>query len=314
MQKKLIALAVAGLSSVAFAQSNVTVYGVADVAVGDGPGAAKFAAHANDFLTNGNSRLGFKGSEDLGGGLKANFNFEQGINLANGATEAMTWGRQAWVGLSGGFGQLQIGRNYTAGFTAAGYYELTGYANYTGLNIFGTATAFTGGTRNDAQVKYISPNFGGITVVVDHVLKANTTANAAETGIAVGYANGPLSAALSYSDNGNSNKDSAFGVKYDFGMGKLGVSYQDPEGVSKGWTLGVGGIKAGPLSFTVDYAENTGTDAKQFLVEAKYPLSKRTFVYGIVKNTKNVNPISYAAQTTAAPDGTAYSIGMRHNF
>ena len=314
MQKKLIALAVAGLSSVAFAQSNVTVYGVADVAVGDGPGTATFAAHANDSLTNGNSRLGFKGSEDLGGGLKVNFNIEQGINLANGATEATTYGRQAWVGVSGGFGQLQIGRNYTVGFKANASYETTGEANYTVMNLFGQV----GGTRNNAQVLYISPSFSGFGVMVDHVLKGNDAINnannSAETGIALTYANGPLAVAFSHADNGAGSKDKSFGGSYNFGMGRAVLSYQDPNGNSKGWTLGVADVKAGPLMLTVDYAKNTGLDTKQLLVEAKYPLSKRTFVYLEIKDVTGLNPISYLAPTAAAPDGTAYSLGMRHNF
>lgn len=303
MQKKLIALAIAGLSSAAFAQSNVTVYGVADAAVQKTTGTST-AASANGTANNGNSRLGFKGSEDLGGGLAANFVIEQGINIATGATSANTWDRSAWVGLSGGFGALQVGRNYTVGFHSVAAYELTGAANYSALvNTFGAP----GGIRNDAQIRYNSPNFNGFAFAIDHVLKGNVAAGAgpAETGLSATYANGPLVVSFAHSDNGNGSKDNALGGSYNFGMGRAVLSFQDPNGVSKGWTLGVGEVKAGPVLLTLDYARNTGSDLSKLMFEGKYPMSKRTFAYMAV--VKNNNPDGTA-------DTTMTSLGMRHNF
>ena len=110
MKKTLIALAAVAATGAAFAQSSVTLYGVADIGLaktnkaGLGYGNDSLQATANGTLNNGNSRLGVRGVEDLGGGLKASFNFEQGINLANGATDAVTWQRAAFAALSGNFG------------------------------------------------------------------------------------------------------------------------------------------------------------------------------------------------------------------
>ena len=78
MKKTLIALAAVAATGAAFAQSTVTLYGVADVSVAKATG-AKVAASASGLLNNGNSRLGVRGSEDLGGGMKANFNFQAGV-------------------------------------------------------------------------------------------------------------------------------------------------------------------------------------------------------------------------------------------
>ena len=129
MKKTLIALAAVAATGAAFAQSSVTLYGVADVAVGKTNNAGlgltsdKFQAIASNVLNNGNSRFGLKGSEDLGGGLKANFNYEGGINIANGAgntSGGQLFSRAAWVSLSGGFGELRAGRHTVGPLGAAG--------------------------------------------------------------------------------------------------------------------------------------------------------------------------------------------------
>ncbi len=121
MQKKLIALAIAGLvSAPVFAQSNVTIYGVADAYLG-------FGSHGdNDFRGLGDgglsgSRLGFRGAEDLGNGLKGVFTYEQGFKIDNNTNTNGTTGfggkaRQAFVGLAGGFGAVTLGRQYAPGY------------------------------------------------------------------------------------------------------------------------------------------------------------------------------------------------------
>ena len=118
MKKSLIALAVLAASGAAMAQSSVTLYGVADAGVTYLNGADNWSG-----VTSGNnltSRLGFRGTEDLGGGLKANFVLEGGFNLDNGdgasgyagakAGEGFQFKRRSTVGLSGGFGEVRMGR------------------------------------------------------------------------------------------------------------------------------------------------------------------------------------------------------------
>ena len=135
MQKKLIALAVASLASgAAFAQTNVTMYGVADVgymySTGDAgrvgnvpiPGTNTFSGINSGLLAG--SRLGFRGEEALGNGLKAVFTLEYSLNLDNNSGVGNTGGlnaRQQYVGLShSGWGTVALGRQYhRAGFSSA---------------------------------------------------------------------------------------------------------------------------------------------------------------------------------------------------
>ncbi|PKO55512.1 MAG: porin, partial [Betaproteobacteria bacterium HGW-Betaproteobacteria-21] len=119
MQKKLIALAVAGLMSApVFAQSNVTIYGIVDMGyknLGNNVNSAVGNRSAIDSGQYSGSRLGFRGTEDLGNGLKASFVLETGINVDNGGFNQgnTAFARQSFVALSGGFGTVALGRQYT---------------------------------------------------------------------------------------------------------------------------------------------------------------------------------------------------------
>ncbi|RZI41890.1 porin [Herbaspirillum sp. HC18] len=113
MKKSLLALAVLGaFAGVASAQTNVSIYGVADVGIERtklSPGQS--TTRLSSGIQSG-SRLGFKGSEDLGGGMSAIFALENGYDISNGALGqgGLLFGRQAWVGLNGGFGAVKFGR------------------------------------------------------------------------------------------------------------------------------------------------------------------------------------------------------------
>jgi predicted porin len=190
MQKKLIALAVAGLASTAaFAQTNVTIYGLVDYGY-----AYRFDARGVDSLVNGISankpgsasqlnggqqsgnRLGFKGTEDLGNGLKAVFLLEQGFNLDTGASASTDsfYNRQAYAGLSGGFGTVVGGRLYTPHYTFVSGLDPFGagtVGRYNNVYSVGAGavpgSAFgnlTDPVRVDNALAYISPSFGGFTV------------------------------------------------------------------------------------------------------------------------------------------------------
>jgi len=112
MQKKLIALAIAGLSGAAFAQSNVTIYGVADASfdvINISGGSGALSDNTPNFTrvsTNG-SYIGFKGTENLGNGLSAIFQFESDAKFDNGGS--LSTGRDSFVGLSGNFGKVLLG-------------------------------------------------------------------------------------------------------------------------------------------------------------------------------------------------------------
>lgn len=225
MQKKLIALAIAGLSSAAaFAQSNVTVYGVVDASqsIVKAEGGSDFAAtsfvgpvKAVDAksvtrLDTNSSYVGFKGVEDLGNGLKALFQFETGFNADTGVWNGS--GRDTYVGLTGGFGTLIMG-NITHPLRAMGTKTdiVPGYAGFgTSSSLTGTVIGLKTGADDRAShaVAYVSPNFSGFTATVAYLngeRRTNTVnnpganeENARAWQVAGQYENGPLWLAAGY--------------------------------------------------------------------------------------------------------------------
>ena len=177
MQKKIIALAVAGLASTAaFAQSNVTIYGVADMAIVHTNASGAKSVNAVESGGLAGSRLGFKGVEDLGNGLKAMFTLEYALNMDNntgvGATDSpwsSTAARQQFVGLTSNYGTVVAGRLQTAGYDfACSINPLAGGAFATNDKLSGGTLLSCGSTgRADSALAYISPSFGGVTVALN---------------------------------------------------------------------------------------------------------------------------------------------------
>jgi predicted porin len=175
MQKKLIALAVASLASgAAFAQTNVTMYGIADAGYvwsqGDAlvTGTNKFSGIQSGLLSG--SRLGFKGEEALGNGLKAIFQLEYGLNIDNNSGIGATGGvnaRQQFVGLAGGFGTVALGRQYSPGYQATANNDPAGGAAFEPqsymTNQAGNTITPNNSARWDNALSYTSPNWGGFT-------------------------------------------------------------------------------------------------------------------------------------------------------
>ncbi|MFC7434798.1 porin [Hydrogenophaga bisanensis] len=309
MKKTLIALA-ALASTAAFAQSSVTLYGVADASLSKvtDKSAALSSAGA---MNNGTSRWGVRGTEDLGGGLKAGFNFEQGLSLNDGTlakSGAGEFGRAAWMNLSGGFGEVRLGRTLNPSFYAAAAWELTGAANYSVVvSQFG---AVLGGIRNSSQIAYTSPNMGGFSATVGYVLKGNSANEKAKVDLNAIYANGPLAVALGYNKVQDAEKNVHVGARYNFGMFTLAGGYMDPAGDAKGFSIG-GAVKAGPVDLVLDIARDTEAKDTDLLVEVKYPLSKRTFSYvALLRDGKK----KAGALGAAGDDVTGLGIGIRHNF
>ncbi|HWR78863.1 MAG TPA: porin [Pseudomonas sp.] len=264
MQKKIIALAVAGLvSGAAFAQSNVTIYGVADVFYGyawdNYADHTKSGSVVGSGALNG-SRLGFKGTEDLGNGLSANFRMEAGVNMDTG-TSAQNGGlmsRWATVGLSGkSWGEIQAGRRDTF------QDELLGGTDANARSMVSQVSpVYLDQARYNNFVAYLSPNWSGFQVklgfasngtdnaandVVPTEITAAAQNTAANTNMrvytaAVHYNNGPLVIGAvydydSYQDRssnvagvaGNGSYDSGnvwnIAGAYDFGVVRLHGAY-----------------------------------------------------------------------------------------
>ena len=331
MKKTLISLAVLAASTGAFAQSSVTLYGTADAAVGKSEH-AKVGMATNSLVNTSNSFLGFRGTEDLGGGLKAGFQFEQGINLKDGSTEdkagyggQTVWQRQANLWLGGNWGTFRLGRAYSPSRNAFAAWDITGDANNSiaGLTY---GTVGSNGSRNSSQFSYKTPDFGGFAAELGYVFKPDNGGNA-KVDLGLSYNNGPLSAGVSYNKAKNSKANYALGAQYRFGMFALSAGYHReenggyaddntgqiiPGAVSRRSGVSLGGkANFGAASVTVAATRDTKQDyvvndvrykGKKYtngLVEGRYAFSKRTFVY---------------ANYLRRDGGNNYGIGMRHDF
>ena len=326
MKKSLIALAVLAASGVAMAQSSVTLYGVADMSLaktnaplpGDATRTA-FQVSGSGFMNNGTSRLGVSGVEDLGGGLKASFNFEHGLNLENGAgnlSGGQMWSRAAWMALEGGFGRFQMGRTLNPSFYGVAAWELTGTANYSAV---GTQFNYTGqGPRTNSVFQYTTPNLSGFSATLGYIMKPDNMIGLDPEGNAkydlnAIYRNGPLVAALSYNKTTDLKGNMALGASYDFGMAKVAGSIQNNGGPSKGFTIGAT-VPVGAFALTLDIARENGDGMKNtdFLLEAKYALSKRTFAYAAYYKDGDANGALVGGYNSGAKNHLG--LGLRHNF
>jgi len=346
MQKKLIALAIAGLASTAaFAQTNVTIYGVADASISGttylGKTGVQSAFKVNSGLLS-TSRIGFKGVEDLGNGLKALFVLEYGLAIDdNTGVGTGTAGRQQFVGLTGGFGTAVAGRLQTTGldFSVAA----TALGGSTGLGAAynaGGGTLITSASRANNAVAYISPSFGGVTVAYNHAraplaneyaVSTNETDNTANL-LSVSYANGPITAGAIYTkyvasqtNLVNDNiKEWGLRAGYDFKVVKLQALYQQQKadnaavvgGKDKKWAVSLSAPIGAKVGVIAEYAAlNVGSttasdNVKVGTLAATYSLSKRTTAYaGMV--AKRVQSTDLGAQGT---DSNTYAMGLRHMF
>ena len=272
MQKKIIALAVAGLvSGVAFAQSNVTVYGVVDVGytyassnTGLATGGKYKFSGLRDGTDNGinGSRIGFKGEEALGNGLKAIFTSELRVQAVDG-TQAGTM-RQIFVGLSSDkFGTFTGGRQYSAAGDVVGKNSSNDASSIMPYNVLQGAAgqqivSAGGNSRQSNSIKYVSPNWSGFTGRASYAFSDNTkTTNIAtynsdastndngRFAISGDYTNGPISVDLIYAltnkaypvygntpttyataGQGNNINEWYIGGSYDFKVVKAYGSYQ----------------------------------------------------------------------------------------
>ncbi len=300
MQKKIIALAVAGLvSGVAFAQTNVTVYGIADVCYGYsksdtnngylGLGSFDGATHLPTARTNSGkfmginsgcwsgSRIGFRGEEGLGNGLKAVFTLEYGTNIDQNASG---WDqiRQSFVGLAGNWGTVAMGRQYAPSGMFLGATSVNDITTVQPSNFFVPAfrTMQTGGgSRWNNAITYHSPNWNGFDFRAIAAFGEQTSAYATTTGwekndtsdgnqygLGVRYANGPLYLTAMYQQvmsndaqavggfvvESGDNKAWSLGGSYDFKVVKVFANYiqekqetfADSDYKKQYWGVGVG--------------------------------------------------------------------------
>lgn len=312
MQKKIIALALAGLaSSAAFAQSNVTLYGRADYGYmvrGDDDGAvSKNLKNKSEFASGigAGSRIGFKGSEDLGNGLKAIFEIEYGLSMdasgsPTGSSNTTWWNRHSYVGLS----SATLGTVVGGRLDGVRYGIFNKYDAFAGGNI-GNFTQMTSQVdRANNAVAYISPSFSGFNAVLaysSNIGNSNDLGLAAQEGgnsvapsvngnagdatlytANLNYNNGPLSLSADYEYinfyGGEVSSAAAaakghddlqvylFAGSYDFGVVKVAALYDKLETTTNSWGRGVGLENADVQSWFISASAPLG----KFLVKATY--------------------------------------------
>ncbi len=371
MKKTLIALAaLAATAGVAHAQSSVTLYGIADAFVNsreDKTTAAGVTTKLRQTRVDGSglssSRWGLRGSEDLGGGLAAVFTLESGFDISTGANAnnggsstanagSVLFGRQASVGLKGGFGETRLGRQYTA------YDSLRGVTNNTyDSNTFATTGAVWGtgvqdySNRINNAISYATPVFGGFSGSVVYGFGEDKTATSSASNsasIQVRYANGPLLVGLAHQRekvtvgstlfsgaNFNSLSSIAAGTastvadtrkynlvaaSYDFGVAKLTGSYNQAKNAGfkdKEYQVGVS-VPFGAASLAAGYTHSKSTSQTGATNDNDASGFSLLGTYDLSKRTTlyagYINMKAETANGASEAKRQQFGTGVRHTF
>ena len=311
MQKTLItAAALALASTAALAQSSVTVYGRLNVSAEQ----VESNGVKTKQLVNNASRLGFRGVEDLGGGLTAGFALEHRFDATTGIPASRYWGGQSEINLNGGFGSIRLGQ-----FTSEAYYATADYVsmhNHDTGNSEDKLYAYLG--RNTNKIAYRTPELiKGLTAeAAASATEGQAGANRNYDG-AINYQLGKLALGLGYEKDGRNNQVAVRGL-FDFGPFILGgyVQRHDDDLLGDRMIYRVAGAFIfGASEFHLNYGHAqefsrlSGSDADQFTVAYNYNLSKRTKVYAFYTKVDDSRRIS-----GTGGDFNSFALGMRHNF
>ena len=359
MKLKLIALAVAAVASAAASAqtANVTLYGVVDTYIANiktssgktAAGVTVGGATINAIDAGGlsGSRFGFRGSEALGGGLNAVFTLEAGINsdIGTSAQGGALFGRQAFVGLNGGFGSVTVGRQYAPIFYVLADADADGLSNFSPVThqmLSNNGAQSPTNLRINNSLVYASPNMGGFGVrgMYGFGESAAGTSAGRNLGLNATFSNGPIFAGIGYADLKNGAGTSVsraivLGGSYDFGAAKLTADYYTWKNPStnakiKSPVVGVN-VPFGAASLVAQFGQfkNSGSlnpfQGKQtvFNIGGNYALSKRTDTYFryVSANNNAASNLDYIgvngpaiAGTTFGADKRAIAIGLRHRF
>jgi predicted porin len=332
MKKSLLALAVLGaFTGAASAQSSVTIYGIADVGISRSDTSITDPVWGVSSGQQSGSRLGFRGTEDLGGGMSAIFTLENGYNIDAGTLAQSTtttqrlFGRQAWVGLKSGIGTIKLGRQYTPMHNAHVIVDPFG-TNLAG-NIQGGAGAplfNAGGIRMDNTINY-SHSAAGLSGEIAYAFGETTSFSAgSQVGLNLSYANGPVNAVVAF----DRTKPAAgpletvlVGGTFDLRVAKahLAVANNKSEsptgadtGKSRDYMLGVSApvTTAGTvLASYIRHDDRFGAapvDMDQYAIGYSHALSKRTNLYTSFGKLNR--------KPAGATDSTLFNAGVRHVF
>jgi len=343
MKKSLIAGAVlSAFAGAAMAQqaSSVTLYGIMDVNVAQSKEFSGTKVTGMNVYSPTNprgSRFGMRGSADLGGGMRGIFTLEAGLEPRDGTTTAgnQLFNRLAFVGLSGGFGQLTFGRQDTLHRTA----NLGGYNDVAGEGELSVTTANSGlqlmqnmGTRVNNAIRYESPAFSGFRVRAISAFGQRTTAGL--NGVQVTYDQGPLKVALTheYYDGAGVagpsrwNEVTTLSGSYNFGVATLALGFQQTDklaaantppttalGEHSAYNIGAIIPVNKQLALRLQYtssASKVGTTERDHArtgISARYTMTPRTFLYAAYTE-KDVDA------PTASANKNSLGVGISHAF
>ena len=329
MKKSLIALAVMAAAGAASAQSSVTLFGIVDAAITHGS-ASDGGQSWTGMTSSGynSSRLGFRGTEDLGGGMSASFWLEGQIDNDDGSGRAAGGGfdfaRRSTVSLAGGWGEVRLGRDYTPSFWNLTVFDPFG-TNGVGSNQMLAGAGLIGANvvRASNSIGYfLPPNLGGFYGQVNYWFGENDATGNEDLGdgygLRLGYGAGPFNVALSFARTDLSTDAPVvtdgdystwnLGGSWDFGMAKVMAQYQRDNvdtGVGdfdgRGWLLGAlvpvgaGEIRASYSEYRTDPILVGGEDTRGRKLALGYVhnLSKRTALYATIARVSNDGGAAY---------------------
>lgn len=321
MKKSLIALAVLGATlGAAHAQSTVTLYGRIDMSVMHNNVFGGVSQFSVDSGTISGSRWGLSGSEDLGGGLKANFNLEQGFGADNGLAPAgQAFSRQSWVGFSGAFGEFRMGKPWTAYDDVSGAHNGVFDSAFSVENNFFSSTGYAANPAN--TLRYSTPTFGGFSAAVSYSLDEVANTNLNIKSISGMFATGPLQLAAGHQveELGATNqKFTRMSGSYDFGSfvlkGLYGHVTLPVTGKTSEYSIGAdlpvsGALTiSGSFGYSKDSAAAGSAKRKGFSVGAMYAIGKRTDLYAGLTDWDG------KVAGTKVAGNTRYGLGVRHSF
>lgn len=330
--KALIPAALA-LGMVGAAQAQMVVYGLLDGSYGKSIDAdtkdlkADFHSGGDNGSGEGNStsRFGIKGSTDVGSGIKANFKLETaGItsdghvgtpDATTGVNSTPFFNRQAWLGFSGGFGEVRLGRQDSVPFQTMIDFDFNGASN--GISALGYANAAIWGRgRQSRSLQYISPTLSGAKVQLGYTPEGNVAGNKANGSAAVTYTIGPVAVAASFESKRTetSERFASVASTYDFGVGKVMLGYADggknakARGVNAGLNLTFGGVNFGGL-----VAKNRDTKGLAFELYANKEVLKNTIAYVEAGRMDDKAAVAYTGNASA-PAATGFAVGVIYIF
>ena len=302
MKKTVLAFAVAAAMGVpAVAAADTTLYGLFDTSIDYVNDAATTTRMANN-----SSRLGVRGSEDLGGGLSGIFQLEMSFDSTDTQDEGVTDNRNTFVGLAGDFGSLRLGQ-----FDSA-YKTSFNPANFLGLTWGDIASVLKRGleAREANIVQYSSPNINGLRVAADY------TVDDKDYSLSGSYSAGSLMVMAAYRNESDVTDDAAYMVGGTFTIDDLTLAAVYENRNSNNGYLLAARYNLGQVYIAANYMDD-GADAKQFALGGGYRFSSRTQAYVAVANNDGGDLAGNSGKgrdELTGVDGTAFSVGVRHSF